>query len=472
MSDIIATRRHPKLAAKDAIYKLLSDSYKGGFQYIEGAHLTQHDREYTTAYQKRLKRSVFANYLQPIVDLLTGFIFKHSPERVYPESVSYLIERASKMKGLDTFMQAVCTLSLMHTVGILVDSPNFDPAIYATKADRQAANLNPYACIYTPMQIRDFACDDMMSIEWVLLDDSRTIKTDPMSKPEKMKIYRLWTKTYFQDFEIKEEATGKTVVIAKEEKPHPVGYVPFHFVNGRDIEDDYISDSPFEDVAILNRLDYSILSYLEEMLASGTFKTLFFPYMNKDEIPDEIKKKGLADSPLVGFNGQMSQKPYFDGAGLQEITPYKEARQMIALEIFRKVGMDVDRDKRYVQSGTAMGKEFEKTEALLISEANALSEAEEFIFRTAAKWDGLTLSESDVEIEYSKKFQGDDINDRLVKLYQLYNTGEPSVRQKSLEGIIEITLPGENAKKMAAESMERGPDFPLEVNGQTQEAET
>jgi hypothetical protein len=41
-----------------------------------------------------------------------------------------------------------------------------------------------------------------------------------------------------------------------------------------------------------------------------------------------------------------------------------------------------------------------------------------------------------------------------------------------MQGIIEITLPGEDAEKMAAESMERGPDFPLELNGQTQEAET
>ena len=32
--EIIATRRHGKLAAKEEIYRLLDDSYKGGFQYI------------------------------------------------------------------------------------------------------------------------------------------------------------------------------------------------------------------------------------------------------------------------------------------------------------------------------------------------------------------------------------------------------------------------------------------------------
>jgi hypothetical protein len=133
---------------------------------------------------------------------------------------------------------------------------------------------------------------------------------------------------------------------------------------------------------------------------------------------------------------------------------------MLALEIFRKVGMDIDRDKSYVQSSAAMGKEFEKTEALLIGMSTALSECEEFIIRTASKWDGSNIAEDAVEVEYSKKFQGDDVNDRLVKLYRLYDTGEPAVRQETLKEIVQLTLPGVDANKMASESMERGPDVP------------
>jgi hypothetical protein len=459
--EIIATRRHGKLAAKDEIYRLLDDSYKGGFQYIQGNHLSRHDREYSVAYEKRVKRSVFVNYIQPIIDLLTGFVFKHEPERAYPPGMEYIIERASKRKSMDKFMQSVCTLGFMYTVGVLVDSPRFDAAEYPTQADRKSANLNPYACWYQPWQIRDFAVDEFSRLEWVLLDDSRIEKASPLAAPVKRTIYRLWTKTDFTDFEIvHNKQTGGLKVMPGETTPHPVGYVPFHFVNARDVDDDFISDSPFEDVAILNRLDYSILSYFEEMLASGTFKTLFFPYMNKEELPVEIKKKGLSDSPLVGFNGSMSQAPFFAGAKLEEITPYKEARNMLALEIFRKVGMDIDRDKSYVQSGAALGKEFEKTEALLIGMSTALGECEEFIIRTASKWDGSNIADDAVEVEYSKKFQGDDVNDRLVKLYRLYDTGEPAVRQETLKEIVQLTLPGVDANKMASESMERGPDVP------------
>lgn len=467
--DIIATRRNEKLAAKDEIYKLLFDSYKGGFQYINGGHLLQHDREYTNAYKKRLKRSVYINIIQPMVDLLTGFVFKREPTRIVPDAMNYIIERASKRKGLNHFSQAVCTSAFLYTVGVLVDSPNFDPSVIRTRADAQSAGVKPYACIYLPWQIREYACDDQMNLEWVLLDDTREIKTDPLAKPERKKIYRLWTKTYFEDFEIKtSDTTKQETAISLGQRPHSVGYVPFHFVNARDVEDDHISDSPFEDVALLSRLDYSIMSYFEEMLASGTFKTLFFPYMNKDELPEEIKKKGLSDSPLVGFNGQMSQKPFFDGAKLEEITPYKEARAMLVLEAYRKIGMDIDRDKSYVQSGAAIGKEFKKTEALLISMSTALEAMEEFIIETAARWEGSTV---EAEVEYSKDYESDDVNDRLVKLYNLYRLGEPSVRQEALQGIIELTLPDSDAAKMAAESMERGPDFPIELEGNLTQTE-
>jgi len=253
--EIIATRRNAKLDAKTGIYKLLSDSYKGGFDYVksEPSHLEQYDREYKAAFQKHKARSVYINFMQPIVDLLTGFVFKDEPDRSgVPASVEYMTDQASKRKGMNQFMMGLCPQAIMYTMGVLVDSPSFDPNEYATEADRINSGLKPYVCMYFPWHIRDFACDDQMRIEWVLLDDSRTIKTDPLKPAEFKKIYRLWTKTTFQDFEIKEDnRTGKTTVLAEEIRFHNLGEVPFHFVNVRDIEDDHISDSPMEDIGIL-----------------------------------------------------------------------------------------------------------------------------------------------------------------------------------------------------------------------------
>lgn len=223
--DIIRTRRNAKLESKDSIYRLLSDSYRGGYEYVSKSHLEQYEREWTKAYDKRKKRSVYINFLQPIVDLLTGFLWAQPVSSKIPEKLKPIEKKASKRKSIDAFMQAVATQAKSYTVGVLVDSPSFDPNVIRTEADRLAAKVQPYACIYTPWQIRDFACDEMMNLEWVLLDDSRTVKVSPIEKAEYKKIYRLWTRSYYQDFEIKEDA--KNSVIPQEPVPHSIGEVPF-----------------------------------------------------------------------------------------------------------------------------------------------------------------------------------------------------------------------------------------------------
>lgn len=461
---IIATRRNSKLSAKSDIYKLLSDSYKGGFDYVksEPSHLEQYDREYKAAFQKRKARSVYINFMQPIVDLLTGFVYKEEPNRSgVPASVEYMTERASKRKGMDNFMMGLCPQAIMYTMGVLVDSPSFDPNEYATEADRINSGLKPYVCMYFPWHIRDFACDDQMRIEWVLLDDSRTIKTDPLKPAEFKKIYRLWTKTTFQDFEIKEDnRTGKTTVLAEEIRFHNLGEVPFHFVNVRDIEDDHISDSPMEDIGILSKMIYNIMSYLDEMLAGGTFKTLFYPTMTADDIPPEIKKKGVSDSPVATFNAQASKEPFFAGAGLEEIEPFISAFNLYKLQIFSKVGMDVDRDKTYIQSGAALGKEFQKTEALLRGISEAMEECEKFIYRMAALWQGEKI---EVEVEYTENYQQSDIAAEFLRLQAVYNMAQPDLSRMALEKIARLVFPEmkpEDAKKVSDGDWKRNPDEP------------
>ena len=190
-----------------------------------------------------------------------------------------------------------------------------------------------------------------------------------------------------------------------EPTPHPVGYVPFHFVNARDVDDDFISDSPFEDVAILSRvLTIRFCLILKKCSQAARLRHCFSLYLNKDELPAEIKKKGLSDSPLVGFNGSMSQAPFLPGQSLKKITPYKEARNMLALNIPQSRNGHRPRQKlRSKRRGVS--KEFEKTEALLIGMSTALGECEEFIIRAASKWDGSNIAEDAVEVEYSKSFR-------------------------------------------------------------------
>lgn len=472
---IIATRRNHKLSEKSETYKLLADSYKGGIDYIRGGHLFPHDREWKKAFEKRKERTPYINFLQPIVDILIGFIFKDEPSREIPPDLEAITKRTSKQKNMDAYMRSVATHSCMYTVLVAVDSPAFDPEVVKTEADRIAANLQPYACTYMPWQIRDFACDADMNLEWVLLDDTRVEKADPLKEPVKRVIYRLWTKKDFSDFEIKENQNTKKIEVVLLEgypKLHSLGEVPCHFVNWRDLEDDHVSDSPMEDIAILSRTIYNIMSYLEEMLASGTFKTLFFPVKTAGDVPQEIKKAGLSESPLVEFDGNMSKQPFFDGAKLEEIDPFIAAYNLYKLQIFTKVGMDVDRDKSYVQSGAAIGKEFQKTEALLKAGSEAMEQCEEFIYRIAAKWQNQNYSEDQIKVEYCEDFQQADIDAEFVRLKAMYDMALPDVSRLALREMVKLQFPDENAEQLSNQEWKREPQGSFVSDAETQPTRT
>lgn len=464
--DIIRTRRAPEVESRLALWALMDDSYRGGIRYRNGGHLRKYTRESKEVHQARQARAVYFNFLQPIVDILVGFVFRNEPSRTIPKELEFLTEDAWRGKGMTRFMRDVAVSSMLYTVGILVDSPAFDTSEVRTEADRLARGLNPYPCVYYPHQIRDFAVDEHGQLLWVLLDDSRVDKVNPLEKDSKKTIYRLWTRTHSQEFEIiKRSATlDEWDVIPGEERLHPVGYVPFTFVNWRDVDDDQIADSPMEDVAILSEQIYNVLSLLDEMLHTGTFKTLFFPVQKPGDLDQDVVKSGLYDVAAVEYNGTLSGSPEFKGPGLSEVGPFIDAVKLYAYEIFRKVGMDVDRDKSYVQSGAAMGKEFQKTEALLRYGAEALQEAEEFIFRTAARWLGKDYDEQ-IEIEYSKEFQQQDIDLQLKRLFDVFNLGLRPLKQIALKGIVEKVFPNLDPAKVEELSQETegsAPDWQID----------
>ena len=463
--DIIRTRRSKAIESRLPMFKLLDNSYKGGFAYRAGGHLKKYSRESKETHEQRQARAVYFNYIQPIVDILVGFIFRNPVEREIPALVEPLKENCYKGKSIDTFMRDIAVNSALYTVGILVDSPNFNPEEIQTEADRRAMGLQPYPCVYYPYQIRDYAVGEDGALLWVLLDDSKVDKSNPLKEAKKKTIYRLWTAQVSQEFEIKKKSQNVDdwEVIAGEPMPHPVGYVPFHFVNWRDLNDDMVSDSPMEDIAILSEQIYNVLSLLDEMLHTGTFKTLFFPVQKRGDLQEDIQKQGLFDIAVVEYYPAEGKEPTFQGPGLSDVEPFIEALKLYSYEIFRKVGMDVDRDKSYVQSGAAIGKEFEKVEALLRYGAKAMQETEEFIFRTAGRWLGQDIDDQ-VEIEYSKEFQRADIDIKLQRLFNVFNLGLRPIKQMALKGILKETFPSlkdEQIEKMSQETEGNAPTWPL-----------
>jgi hypothetical protein len=431
---IIETRRHSRIREKLSIWELIADSYVGGQHYVSKNYLFQYPKENSTEYYARKKRAIFSNHTQPLSDIIAGFIYKTPPERKFIPELSYLKDNASRNKNLDAFMLNLSIQSLLYTQGVLVDSPKFDENSVKTLADRENQNLNPYLVRYSPEKIRDYSIDERMELNWILLDNTYIDKADAFQEAVEIKEYRLWTRDFYQDF-----------VFPSNDEPfegpaisHGLGEVPFVFVNWRDIDGDYIEESIFEDIAMFDRQIYNILSYLDEMLAAGTFKNLFFPIFAKTDLPDEIMNGGIGSLSVVPYPGESSNPPHFAGAELTEIESFLKAYDLYLREIYAKLGMNEDREKQYVQSGKAKDKEFEKLESILRNGAKNMQNAEKRFFELAAKWEGKPGAK--VDITYNQTFITEDLDLLLTRLYQVFGMPYQTAKSEAAKEIIKKVL--------------------------------
>ena len=70
------------------------------FAYRAGGHLKKYSRESKETHEQRQARAVYFNYIQPIVDILVGFIFRNPVEREIPSLVEPLKENLATFPRL------------------------------------------------------------------------------------------------------------------------------------------------------------------------------------------------------------------------------------------------------------------------------------------------------------------------------------------------------------------------------------
>ena len=451
-NQIIFTRRHPDLKAKEENWQLIHDAYRGGSYFSAAKYLFKHAKEAESSFTVRKKRAVYFNQIQPLADLLAGFLFIKLPSRKNIESSKWLVDKATDSgKSMDEFMKITATTACLFTCGVLVDSPKFNPEEVKTEKDRVDNKLFPYATLYFPFQIRDFHKGEDGLIDWVILDNTYYDNSDVWKEGTERKIYRHWTRTTFQDFEIIKEGNNKEQVKAYAIQPHNIGEVPFKLVSWKDDNSDYIAESVFEDPAMISRLIYNKLSEMDEMIASGSFRVLMYP--TKDgTLPPALVAGGIGSLSAIPFDGNLGKAPFFDGAKLEDVAPFLKALEFYISEILKKIGLDTDETKDYVKSGLAKKIDFQKVRTLLVSGSMSMMDLEKWIFKIAAKWLG---KESKAEIHYVTQYAEEDIqikvqtlNELLVHPFKKLQTAVTSLLVKTL---LTGELPQETLDEIYAE---------------------
>jgi hypothetical protein len=406
--DFIFSQRHPKLREKEDVYKLIYDSYLGGTRYKQGNYLKKYPKESVRSFDARKSRAIYFNQLSPIVDMLSGLLFANEPIRTLPSKIQPVLNTIGGSKKINEFMRTVEAYSFMFTIGILVDVKSYDSSIVRTKRDRKELGIEPYAIIYMPHDIVDFDVNfSDGDLNWVLLDNSYRDHSDPYKPAIDVKIRRLWTREFYQDF----VWDGKSVSFG-EQIPHNLGVVPFRMHSWRDDDDDMIGETPCEDIAYISRLIYNSMSYMDEMLASGTFKMLTYPSVD-GKVPKNLETGGVGALSVIPYQVDSSTTPGFIGASLNDIDPFIKAMEFYMAEILKKVGMSTDETKEFVKSGKAKKIDLEKMRALLISGASKAGRLEEWIFKIAGKWQGEDI---DANIEYNSSYSNEDLETEIDML--------------------------------------------------------
>lgn len=438
-SEIIFTRRHPELEKREKIHRLIADAYTGGSKFLQQDYLFRHPKETEYEYRFRKIRATYFNYVQPLVDILTGLMYTEPPKREIPDAVSYLLSSASHGKSLQQFMMRACSQSLLYTCGILVDSPRFDVEEVRTRRDRIERNLNPYLCFYQPMQIRDFYCEDG-ALQWIILDNSEREADNPFMPAKTKRCYRLWTREYYQDFEMQEDSTtpGESAPVE-----HGLGEVPFIFLSWKDTDPStMLAETPFEDIAIHSRSIYNYMSLMDEMLSSGTFRTLFYPVVGSQDVPKSLEEKGIGSLMAIPFDGSASQKPFYDGAGLEDVASFLSVIDLYSKQILSKVGLDKDNEKNFAQSGVAKSLEYRKAHALLSIGAESMQRAEIEIVRLTALWESTQIDPDAIKISYPDNFDPDAVARRAAEMQALFTAMPyPKVRALAAGEIVNASFP-------------------------------
>lgn len=466
VNNIIQNRRHAKLLAWDGVFKLNHDSYVSGRVYREGKYLHQGKNEYSKFYKQRKEIATPRNDIQPVIDILTGYVYSSEPERKFDSDIKNALFSVAKNKDYNRFIRNVARQLKLYPFVVLVDSPS-DVQEFKTKYEKDKYGKNPYCLVYRYNEIRDFNLDDNGRFVWLLLDNSYADKTDPLGKEKKIVRYTLWSvkesAVHVQDFLIKEKK-----VEPQEEAVLQISEIPA-IIAGKDFfDEDIVETNLIENCAEISKKLYNIDSLIDSILYDGAFKILRYPITDiVKELPKGLKSDGLGSVAVLEFDGMSSNAPDFIRAEVDNIQPYLDKAKEMVKEFFKQFGMKDSSDtetKYWSESGVARSIDFQKTKGILLSIADEMESIENEIARYIGIWmnkNGESKSD-EKKVTYNKDFDPDELNDDLNRLYQAMELPYETVTKYAVEQIVRKLFP--KADKEVIERMikeiQNGPKTP------------
>ncbi|UBM12767.1 phage portal protein [Cupriavidus metallidurans] len=467
-------RRHPLYEEMAPSWVFYEETYEGGRSWFN-SNIFKYMREGDDEYAARVHRAYRFNHTREVVDLVNKHLFKMPVARNEDDAPPALqaFWKSATLNNLPIreFMDQVGKRSsTCGRIWLVID--NNYPAGMRTRADEAASGGRIYSYIVRPYNFLDCAWGDDGMLSWALVREAKRDDSDPLnSTGGQYFVYRLWTRTFSQEFRIQKEGQRGEKVDVYDAVVHDLGLVPIVPV------DNFISDNPYDspsmvaDVAFLDRACANYLSNLDAIIQDQTFSQLVIPAQGLLPGSDEEKTLvSMGTKRIFTYNGEGGAAPSYISPDVKQAELILQIVNKIINEIYHSVGLAGERTKQDNaqgidnSSGVAKAYDFERVNALLANKADALEAAELQIARIVCAWAGQSDQLGTRKlVEYADNFDVRSLYNEFEIAAELQLIQAPDqVRRRQMELVVDKLFPQlkeELKKKMLAE-LEKWPPQP------------
>lgn len=439
----IFERRHPYYVKTLPIWKRATNAYKGGRTYVRKT-LTQHPSETPEEFKYRQEHSYNINLIKYSAQKFGDYIFSKAPRRVSAEES--IVRDFDRMgKSANTVMREIFDYYTIYGLSwVFVDMPVLlgDSIDLRSKAE---GKIRPYVNAVAPMDVPDWDFDETGELNWIIREELITEKKDPFLKPVLKKRRTLYTKTYWQTFDIILEDANVEVpypsVIASPVHPHTLGKVPVLAYTSV-LFNKYFNQPAIDDVLTIHDAVLHSESELVTNILKQTYGQLVLP-SSTNVITQRIKSRLAQNDPTININDPKVQDVirqevnlvlsrtkhitedaeergtarYIQPAGANIETIIKADDRLINM-IIRLYGFLVGVETGQRESAESKSADNISLAAQLTSIATRLEDLEYKI------WELLSLYDTTIKvptIEYNKNYDINELKSVIAALVELVN---------------------------------------------------
>jgi len=436
--EVIARRKNAILAARWDQLKINLLGLKGGRPYVE-ERLSRFSAESTmdweggkrpdgTTVTGRKDRSHNVPLLGRLATKVNQYVFSDLPNRdgADPEVLKKI---SSDGLTIDQFMAN--TSELLTSCGwcwISVDAPQLDPGTTFSKQDKADQNIRPYWNLWNPMQVVDWYINGAGVLEWLMTDTIDTDASQPLSKPSRKRVRRLWQPGKVIEFTF--DGTKGAVTAGKVTELSLTDQVPFFPVGN-------VSPEPigFDDLESINRTIMDLESCNRENFFKTVYAQMYLPASALQNVVQFFQvSAGEAADMVRGLGYPVMLNPDDAPPGL--IMPDAAALKTIREEItelkaamFETFGVTIRKQTKQVESAEAKAWDHQDIEAVMREYSSTLQDAEEKAVALSKAWDPDFKT---WEPKYSTEFDVGDFGAEVQALVTMANVAMPDEMYKDL----------------------------------------